>query len=471
MWHRTGGRAASARRPFSTVLTPAGALVGLGFALAGVGQAGALEFLADFDQSAPFGTCTAHAYYDKVEVAPFDFEERYEVVLRVGGAIVAAPEGSYLFVKQGEPSIQSADAITPELLASQCGITGAVITESTGIDYSYWEASYYGITFTGTYEGQSYSFWVYMNGAGGFVGSQALAPSGPDPDDIVDAIAQSQQHNAARLLAAQPDLARTVFSTLPGSGPDLWLTPGSAGIGQDGQFWFKLSSTFDLEGKTEPYLFGVVGGHVMPTSDLALGAMLQFDSSETADLETKGWLAGPYLVARLPGGGVVAEARLLYGNTSSTGDILDLAGDDLTGNRLLAHAALSGRVQAGVVVFTPRIEGGYVLARSDAYTTDTDADVPGVETTLARLRASLDGDIDLVHIGLAGVSLGGGVSGSWSHARSNEGVPAEAFSFGTALRLGFAPSEAVRLSVGLDLDDLGTDAATAKLSAGLGGGF
>jgi len=453
---------------------PALALAGLGLVLAATSPAAALSYEDAAEQSKSFGTCTGFAVYERDDTDQYNVIEKYEVGIKSGGTSIGSPGGTYVTAVQGEYTIVPTASITPELLASQCGIQDAVITFENGVDGSYWEDNIvYGIEFTGAYDGQQITFSAYMNDLGITVSTQVIGPAGPSGPDvaaIVDAIAQSQRHNAARLLQAQPDLARIVFSGL-GTGPDLWLTPGSAGISQNGQFWFKLSSTFDLEGDTEPYLFGVVGGHVMPNNDLALGAMFEFDSSATDQIETSGWLIGPYLVARMPGSSIVAEARLLYGDTVSTGDVLGLDDGELGGDRLLAHLALSGRIEAGIVVFTPRLEGSYVLARSDAYTIDDDTNVPSVETGLAKLKASLDGDIDLIHIGLAGVTLGGGVSGNWSHAQSDGGVETEDFTFGSALRLGFVPSEALRISLGLDLDGIGTDATTARISGGLNGAF
>ena len=116
--------------------------------------------------------------------------------------------------------------------------------------------------------------------------------------------------------------------------------------------WFRLQGRWsDTDTGDSQYSFGVVGTHVPVSETILIGAMLQFDhlsqDSGTSSVSGTGWMAGPYVVAQLPGEALFLEGRLLYGETSNSISPFGTYKDDFDTTRVLAQLRLAGELMQG----------------------------------------------------------------------------------------------------------------------------
>lgn len=86
------------------------------------------------------------------------------------------------------------------------------------------------------------------------------------------------------------------------------------------------------------YGFGAIGSHLRFGENMLIGGMAQFDHADTIDgtagTKSTGWLAGPYIVARLESQPLISEGLLLYGTTSNDVSPLGTYTDSFNTERL-----------------------------------------------------------------------------------------------------------------------------------------
>lgn len=310
-------------------------------------------------------------------------------------------------------------------------------------------------------------------------GTIKLTIDPPEPTEdvaaILDAVGAHQQSRLRNLINAQPDLVGVVIAgeaatsdvaapAANGYAP-FSFGPDQVTLSRRGPIWFDLSAAYDLAGDTDPYLFGVFGAHVAVSDDIYLGGMVEFDGADSAGMSGSGWLAGPYLVAKVPGFANL-DARLLYGRATDTGDVLGLADDSVESERLLASIAFSRPASLGDITLSPRLAASYAAERSEAYTTDLGSDIPSVETGVLQLDASADAAFA---VGDVAVTTGLGVS--WSDTIVGDDSAADGFGGTAAIALDWALSDAASVNLGLDLKGLGGAMSTGTIRAGLTGSY
>lgn len=111
--------------------------------------------------------------------------------------------------------------------------------------------------------------------------------------------------------------------------------------------WARISGAWSEAEDVETQFFtGTFGAHAFVTPDLIIGAMAQFDSTEsegsTSDFEGFGWLFGPYLAAKLPDQPLFFEARVAYGQSDNTISPFGTYEDDFDTERFLVTASIEG---------------------------------------------------------------------------------------------------------------------------------
>lgn len=300
----------------------------------------------------------------------------------------------------------------------------------------------------------------------------------PDPIEdtaaIYDAIGVHQQARLRGLVNAQPDLVGVVIageaatsdvtqSPVTGYAP-FTFEQSEIKLSRRGPVWFDLSASYDLSGATEPYLFGVAGAHVSLGKGVVLGGMVEFDRADSGAVTGSGWLAGPYLVARLPDL-LDLDARLLYGRVSDEGEMLGIGDESLDSDRLLAALALSRPVSLGEITLTPRLAATYAAERSAAYTTDLGSDIAGVETGILQIDAGF-----AAAFALGEVAVTTGLAANWIETvvgdATDDGLAAEA-----SLGLDWALSDAASIAVDFGLAGIGGATQTGTIKAGLTGSY
>ena len=239
-----------------------------------------------------------------------------------------------------------------------------------------------------------------------------------DPDCIIppppataptDQIQSFLDARAGLLLANAPDAARR-FNRLNGTTPppnftgadvlsylDVVATTGSLPVsGSLAAFdafdeadeprafdvWidgtFALFETGSGQGR---FSTGSIGADYLVTPDLLVGAFASLDAIDRFEtlgstLSGTGWLAGPYVTARLTDTlhlDLLAAAGTA-GNQIESGGVID----DFGSTRWLVNATLEGRFTEGPWTFAPRLSAGYVEERSQAYIGANGVAVPEV---------------------------------------------------------------------------------------------
>tara|TARA_R110002073_G_scaffold34954_1_gene102885 strand:+ start:5111 stop:14044 length:8934 start_codon:yes stop_codon:yes gene_type:complete len=163
---------------------------------------------------------------------------------------------------------------------------------------------------------------------------------------------------------------------------DVWAQATYTSI-DDNRAGLNASSTFGL------YYLGV---DMMASEDLLVGALLQWDHAETvtgtyrSEVSGDGWLAGPYMVARLAEN-VYLDARGAWGRSENDVNPIGLYSDVFETSRWLVEANLSGEINSGNWRISPQIGIAYFNEEQNAYTDTLGFLIPGQEITLGRINA------------------------------------------------------------------------------------
>ena len=142
------------------------------------------------------------------------------------------------------------------------------------------------------------------------------------------------------------------------------------------------------------YLFGVVGTHVTVSPYLLLGAMAEFDylSQENglAHVEGRGWMVGPYFVAKQRENPLYFEGRLLYGRTLNDVSPFGIYTDNFETERVLAMFKIAGDVEQGATTWMPSVQVSYTTDDQEAYTDSLGNVIPEQGIALGQVELGLD---------------------------------------------------------------------------------
>ena len=133
-----------------------------------------------------------------------------------------------------------------------------------------------------------------------------------------------------------------------------------------------------------------VGADYLLTPAILIGALIQFDwmedQSSAAKTATKGdgWLAGPYVSAKLLDN-LFFDARIAWGRSDNSVDPLGFYTDTFDTDRWLAKGNLTGNWTAGDWRFTPSLGVAYIEETQDAYTNMLGILIPGQSVSLGRV--------------------------------------------------------------------------------------
>jgi outer membrane autotransporter protein len=194
----------------------------------------------------------------------------------------------------------------------------------------------------------------------------------------------------ARKEAAASDLpegmmglgARGAYRQAPSPQPrfDVWT---------EGVFSYYSQDRIDGKRQGHAGIF-FAGADYLVHPGLLIGALVQIDwmdeSSSTLgrNADGRGWMAGPYVSARLTQN-LYFDARALWGRSSNHIDPLGAYTDSFDGNRVLASAKLTGRWAFGALTFQPSAELIYFTEEQEAYTNAIGIAIDSQSVTLGRL--------------------------------------------------------------------------------------
>lgn len=188
-----------------------------------------------------------------------------------------------------------------------------------------------------------------------------------------------------------------------------------AGNQQPGAFdaWFEGTfSLFEGDGAKDRFNSAAFGADYLLNPDLLVGGFVQFDhlsrrfADDAATASGSGWLAGPYVTARLSDN--LYLDLLAAGGQSGNRISPDGSYEDrFDATRYLLSAALEGQWTHENWTFSPRVKLSYFEETSDGYVDSLGVDIPGVTVGLGQLavgpgigyRLTLDSGV-VVDLGL-----------------------------------------------------------------------
>jgi hypothetical protein len=240
------------------------------------------------------------------------------------------------------------------------------------------------------------------------------------------------------LAAHQPDLAGLLAGG--GGNASAAVTRGSGRIDirtrTGGPLWGMLQASWGENGAaSDSYVFGVIGGHARLSPNLLTGMMLQADRIEARDgavrVEGTGWLAGPYVVARLPGHSLTVDARLLAGRSRNDITPFGTYTDRFTTARMLAQVGVTGAYTTGGLRLVPSLAVLHARDRQHAYVDGPGNVIGAQDARLTEWRAGLRLETAVpIPVGTGALSLAGGVQVIGAH-RSGTGPAAALLPPGT----------------------------------------
>ena len=208
------------------------------------------------------------------------------------------------------------------------------------------------------------------------------------------------EHGASTSLEA---IRQATGQTAP-SPIDIWID-GSVGL-------------FDKPGANGRFALGNLGADYLVSPDLLVGigaeidAVGQNETTTPGTISGTGWLAGPYLTARLADD-LYVSLRAAAGRSANEISPKGTYTDHFGGTRWLVEGTLTGDWSADDWTFAPKLNVAYFEEKSDAYTDGTGTPIPSVLNGLAEVSAMpsiahafvLDESGTAIRVGL---DLGGG---------------------------------------------------------------
>lgn len=166
------------------------------------------------------------------------------------------------------------------------------------------------------------------------------------------------------------------------------------------------------------------GADYLVAPNLLLGVMGQFDrakqSSDTVigDAGGQGWMAGPYLSARLTPH-LFLDARALWGRSEDHISVTGAFTDNFETSRALASARLTGEFSYGALTLRPSAEAVYLSVNQDAYTSGIGIVVGAQTISIARLQFGPEVSYRFDLGGGGTLEPFVGLKGQWGMTKSN----------------------------------------------------
>ncbi|WP_157384498.1 choice-of-anchor D domain-containing protein [Nitratireductor soli] len=214
-------------------------------------------------------------------------------------------------------------------------------------------------------------------------------------------MARFMQSRATQLISRQPDLIALYRKNGSGSlnaqatsdrgNLDFATRPTSP-------VWAEISASWSKnDGAENRYGQLSTGTHFKLTPNLSAGAMVQVDHmahmNDDASIAGTGWLAGPYLVGRLPDQPLYFSARALLGQSRNRHSPFSTYTDTVRTQRGLFGVTVQGDVKLGLITLTPSLEAVHTFDRQRAYTDTLGNLIPDQSIAMSSVELSLDAAI------------------------------------------------------------------------------
>ena len=238
-----------------------------------------------------------------------------------------------------------------------------------------------------------------------------------------EAISDALLARSRALINAQPDLRGFLRGGI-GAGAMVDVTQGAGTFALstmgDSPVWIYATGQWSTDaGAEQSYGNLSFGGHLYETDRMIIGAMVQFDYSDTAltngTFTGRGWLVGPYLVGRVSDTRLVYSASLLHGRSDNSLTLTGLSDGEFSTTRTLLTFGLEGRydTESGLAVI-PSLDLAYIIDEQDSYVDSAANIIPSQTIRLGEARFGLGVEMP-VDIRNGDLVLTAGLSGIYSN--------------------------------------------------------
>jgi hypothetical protein len=273
-----------------------------------------------------------------------------------------------------------------------------------------------------------------------------------------EAIASFMLGRANNLASNQPGLTRFLM----GDGCAAFNANANEASGSingcvsNGNIWAEITSAWSGDGS---YTLGTLGAHTFLSPNLLFGGMVQFDYMDDPanNASGRGWMVGPYFVARVPEQPLYFEGRLLYGQTDNDISPLGTYTDSFETERWLAQLRATGEYQVQNTTLMPLLDFTYTEDRQQTYTDSLGNTIPGQTVSLMQLSMGMDFSTPLP-VQTGSLELTGGLSGIYSSTNGGAATPEfENWRARTHLGVNYDTGTGATMNVGAFYDGLGTN--------------
>jgi len=194
---------------------------------------------------------------------------------------------------------------------------------------------------------------------------------------------------------------------------DVWMEGRYSGFNDD-------SGGLDRDGHVGLLFFGA---DYRVTPDMIVGALVQFDWAKDdsdvlqSEIEGNGWMAGPYLSARL-NENTYLDLRAAWG-TSTNDMTLGAATSNFDTWRWLVKGTLAGNWVYGSWRITPSAELAYVSENQDAFTNSFGTRIAAQTVSLGRLQFGPEIGYRFAHDGHTFIEPFAALKGEWDFDNPN----------------------------------------------------
>lgn len=240
-------------------------------------------------------------------------------------------------------------------------------------------------------------------------------------------ISQFMATRANHLVSNQPDLICMLSGTCETRKIKLDVSEAQRSFsftsGGDKRIWMRIQGAHSRSGsaKTE-HLLGALGAHWNFDEHTLVGLSFEFDHHDQTDgaasIHGTGWLAGPYIVGRLPAQPLFFEGRVLWGQSDNKINPFGLYSDKFETERILVQGRVAGQFEYASTIFTTGISGSFTKDAQWPYVDSLGNLISAQSVELSQF--SLDLDISRpVMWGKQLWILGGGLSGHYTSTNQN----------------------------------------------------
>ncbi|RYG92741.1 hypothetical protein EU803_01140 [Loktanella sp. IMCC34160] len=295
------------------------------------------------------------------------------------------------------------------------------------------------------------------------IASSVETSSNSTPSETEALLLADAETRGRQLIGAQPNLNGFLSGRNGGFQAQATRGVGTFSLTTDTSHpvWVYLQGAWSTSGTAESqYLHGAFGGHIINRDDLVMGAMVQLDQSGSEDgvasIDTRGWMAGPYMVVRAANQPLVFSGSYLIGQADVSISPLGTYTDTVTTDRTLLTLGIAGEFDAGRMTIMPSLDLAHLTEDQPAYIDGALNPISAQSLALTEAAAGLHFSLPIA-VASGDMTMTGGISAILSRS-DLDGTISESSRGRVDIGFVHASDNGVRTSLRAYLDGLGDDA-------------